>query len=156
MAQGIGTLQTTEMVGRGSIGKAIGGAGGDVERVEDAQAIQQIGDRAGEACLGAGGKIPEQAAKSMAPGLLPREQVQTLEGLFHRLMGREAGPFVMTVRSTQIGLEQVGAGLGQPVLGAIRHGGPVVGSECHNSAGAAGSSIGIWSACRACSWAERR
>ena len=76
MAQGTGTLQAPEMVGRGSIGKAIRVAGGDVERVENAQAIGEVADGGREARPGAGGKIPEQPAQSLAPRLLPLGQVQ--------------------------------------------------------------------------------
>jgi hypothetical protein len=45
MAKGVVALQTTEMVGRGSIREAIGIAGGDVESIENAKAILQIAHR---------------------------------------------------------------------------------------------------------------
>jgi hypothetical protein len=42
MAQGVVALEPAEVVGGGSIGEAIGVAGGDVEGVEDPQAIVEI------------------------------------------------------------------------------------------------------------------
>ena len=73
-------------------------------------------------------RVPAGRSRNSLPSPWPHaccpwDRCSPLEGLLHRLMGREAGPFVMAVRRTQIGLEQVGAGLGQPFLGAIRHGG---------------------------------
>lgn len=76
MVQGIGTLQRTERVSRGSIRKAIDGADGDGERIQHAQAVGQVADRFGQTCLGTGRKIPEQPAQSMTPSLLTLRQMQ--------------------------------------------------------------------------------
>jgi hypothetical protein len=46
-------------------------------------------------------------------------EVQTLEGLLHRLMASKAGPFMVAGGSAHSGQLQIGLGLMQPVGGTI-------------------------------------
>jgi len=73
------------MVGGSSIRKAIGVTGGDVEGIEDPQAIFQIGNSLAQCLPIRRGQIKEGPAKAMAPGLLTTLQMQSLERLFHSL-----------------------------------------------------------------------
>ncbi len=63
----------------------------------------------------------------MTPGLLPQLEVQPLERLLHRLMAGEAGPFMVPRPGAHPRQRQIGAGLLQPVGGAV-HGGILAGA----------------------------
>ena len=49
-------------------------------------------------------------------------EMQGFEGLLHGLMAGEAGPLVVAVLGTELGLGQIGMGLMQPVAGAVHAG----------------------------------
>jgi len=83
------------MVCWGTIRKAIGVSGGDVEGIKDPQAIFQIGNSLGQRQPIWRWQITEGAAEAMAPGLLTTLQMQSLERLFHRLMASKTGPFMV-------------------------------------------------------------
>jgi antitoxin (DNA-binding transcriptional repressor) of toxin-antitoxin stability system len=83
------------MIGRGTVGQAIGVARWDVERIQDAQTILQIAD-AGRQGEGNGRRqIAPRTPDAVAPCLLALGKVQTLQGLLHPLVAGEAGPFVV-------------------------------------------------------------
>jgi hypothetical protein len=63
----------------------------------------------------------------MTPGLLPQLEVQPLERLLHRLVAGEAGPFMVLRPGAHPRQRQIGAGLLQPVGGAV-HGGILTGA----------------------------
>jgi len=122
MAKGVVALQTTEMIGGGSVREAIRVAGGDVQRVEDSQTVLQIRNYGRQIRCHVFGQIAIGTAKPMTPHLLAQMQVQGLERLLHSLMGREAGPFVMARFCAQARLIQIGTCLMKLVGGAV-HGG---------------------------------
>ena len=83
------------MVGRGPIGQAIGVARRDLEGIQDAQTVLQIAD-AGRQLSGDGRRqIAPGASEAVAPRLLTMAQVQTFQGLLHRLVASKAGPFMV-------------------------------------------------------------
>jgi hypothetical protein len=119
MAQGVVALEPPEVVGWGSIGQAMGGAGGDVESNEDPQAIFEIAHGGGQGGGDRRRQIPIRSAQAMAPHLLAVVQVQALEGLLHGLMASKTGPLVMPSGGAHPRQLQIGPGLIQPVGGTI-------------------------------------
>lgn len=87
----------------------------DMERIENPQTILEIWHRLCEGRCRFRRQIPEGPAEAMPPHLLAQVQVESLEGLFHRLMGGEAGPFVMPGLGAHPSLVEIGLGLMQPV-----------------------------------------
>jgi hypothetical protein len=115
MAEGVLALQAAEMIGGSTFRQAIGVAGGDVEGVEDPEAILQIRHLSIES-LGHGRRqIAEGAAEAMTPALLTMVQMQRLQGFFHGLMTGKTSPLVVASAGAQLGLSQVGLGLMQPI-----------------------------------------
>ena len=107
------------MVRRGPIGQAIGVARRDIQRIQDAQTVLQVAD-AGRQCGEDGRRqIAAGAPEAVTPRLLAMAQVQTLQGLLHRLVAGEAGPFMVAGGGADSGQLQVGLGLMQPVGGTI-------------------------------------
>lgn len=119
MAACVFALKTSKVIDWSAIRKAIGVAGGDVERIENAQPILKIRHRRGQGSDGLGGQIPEGATQAMAPHLLPQVKMQRFESLSHRLMGGKAGPFVMPRLGAHTGQIQIGHRLMQPVGGTV-------------------------------------
>lgn len=119
MAAGVLALKTAKVIDWGSVRKAIGVARGDVKGIKDAQAVLQIRHRFCQGRRRVSGQVAEGPTQTMPPDLLAQMQVEGLEGLLHRLMGSEAGPFVVTSVSAHPCLIQVGLGLMQPVSGAV-------------------------------------
>lgn len=91
MAACVFALKKPKVIDGGTIGKAIGVAGGDVEGIENAQPILKIRHRRGQGSDGLGGQIPEGATQAMAPHLLPQVKMQRLESLFHHLLMQPVG-----------------------------------------------------------------
>ena len=121
MAECVVALQTAEVVGGGPIRKAIRITGWDVESIEDAKPILQIRHGLAEFSGSGGGQIAKGSTQPMAPDLLAEAEVKRLQGLLHRLMAGEAGPFVMTRPGSYQGLVQIGGRLVQPVSGTVHH-----------------------------------
>ena len=62
MTEGVFALQPAEIIGRGTVGKAIGVARGDVQRIEDAQAVFQIADAGSAIVAATHGLVPGERA----------------------------------------------------------------------------------------------
>jgi hypothetical protein len=121
MEKSVVALQTAEVVIRGPVRKTVRATGGDVEGIKDAQPILQIRHGLAKFRGSGGGEIAKGSAQPMAPDLLAEAEVKRLQGLLHRLMAGEAGPFVMTRPGTDQGLVQIGGRLVQPVSGTVHH-----------------------------------
>ena len=119
MAQGIVALEPAEVISRGPIGQAIGVAGGDVEGIEDPQAIFEIWHRFTQGGRHKGREIPQRPAQAMAPLLLPMMQVQAFESFLHGLMAGKASPFVVASGGAHPRQLQIGPGLMQPISGTV-------------------------------------
>jgi hypothetical protein len=77
MTKGVLALQPAKMIGRGTVGQAIGVARWDAQRIQDAQTILQIAD-AGRLGEGNGRRqIAPQTPEAVAPCLLAMGKVQT-------------------------------------------------------------------------------
>ncbi len=74
------------MVGRGTIGQAIGVARRDVKRIQDAQTVLQIADADRQGGGDGRRQFAPGAPEAVAPRLLAMAEVQTFQGLLHRLM----------------------------------------------------------------------
>jgi len=109
------------MISGSSIRKAIGVTRRDVHRIKNPQPIDEIGYRRLHPLLHGVRQVPEQTAQSVPPDLLTRREMEPLEGLLHRLVGRETGPFVVPMGRTQFSLGKILPGLVQPVSGAVGH-----------------------------------
>ena len=120
MEKGLFTLQSAEMLARCAFWIAVGIAGWDVEAIEQPQAVLQI--RRGIRLPIPLWQSSPEPREGVPPGLLPQGQVQPFEGLLHRLVRREAGPFMAAGLLRLIGLIQITQGLLQPVGRSIRHG----------------------------------
>ena len=83
------------MVGQGPVGQAIGVAGRDIQRIQDAQTVLQIADAGRQGGADGRRQITAGAPEAVAPSLLAMGQLRTLQGLLHRLMAGEAGPFMV-------------------------------------------------------------
>ena len=95
MTVGVVALKPAEMVGRGTTGQAIGVARRDVKGIEDAQAVLQIADAGRQGDGDGQWQVAPGAPEAVASRLLVMAQVQTFEGLLHRLMTGEASPFMV-------------------------------------------------------------
>jgi hypothetical protein len=115
MAEGVLALQAAEVVRGSTFRQAIGIAGGDVQGVEDPEAILQVLHLGGEGLGDGGRQIAEGTAEAMAPALLAMVKMQRLKGFFNSLMAGETSPLVMAGAGAELGLGQVGPGLMQPI-----------------------------------------
>jgi hypothetical protein len=95
MTKGVLALQPAEMVGRGTVGQAIGVARRDVQRIQDAQAVLQIADAGRQGDGDGRWQIAPRTPEAVAPRLLAMGEVQTLQCLLHRLVAGEASPFMV-------------------------------------------------------------
>jgi hypothetical protein len=95
MTKGVLALQPAEMVGRGTVGQAIGVARRDVQRIQDAQAVLQIADAGRQGDGDGRWQIAPRTPEAVALRLLAMGEVQTLQGLLHRLVAGEASPFMV-------------------------------------------------------------
>ena len=96
MAACIFALKTPKVINGGSIRTTIGVAGGDVERIENAQPIFKMRHRRGQSSDGLGGQIPEGATQAMAPHLL----IQIGVGLVQPVGGAVHGGIVAGIPRT--------------------------------------------------------
>ena len=107
------------MIGGSTFRKAIGVSGWDVEGIQNPKPIFQIIDGLGEPICEIRWQIPKRPPQSMAPTLLPLLQVESFQGLFNRLMGREACPFMVPSVRAELSLRQIGLRLMQPIPGTV-------------------------------------
>lgn len=130
MTKGVVALQAAAVIGGSALRQAIGIAGGDVQGVEDPEAILQVWHLGGEGLGDGGRQIAERTAEAMAPALLAVVKMQGLQGFCHRLMAGETSPLVVAGAGAELGLGlgQVGQGLMQSIGGAI-HGCSLVQGE---------------------------
>jgi hypothetical protein len=111
MGNGVLTLQTPEMIGGGSLRKAIGIARWDVQGIQNTKAVFEVSHLPLQGAAHLLRQIPQRSSKTMAPTLLAVEQMQGLEGLLSRLMAGEASPLVVPRIRTKPGLRKIRLGL---------------------------------------------
>jgi len=115
MGQSVRTLKVTEVITGSTVWKTIGMTGGDVQRIENPHAFHKLGHLGFHALLNSVRQIPKQPSQAVAPDLLVVLQMQTLECLLDSLVGCKAGPFMVSMGSTQLGLLKILMSLVQPV-----------------------------------------
>ena len=115
MADGVGALETAEVIGGCPFWKAIGVSGRNVQGIENTQTVFQIGHRLRQLLIERCRKIPERAPQAMTPALLALLKMRSLQRFFNSLMRSKTGPFMMTCIGTELGLGQISLCLMEPV-----------------------------------------
>ena len=113
MEEGLLALQFAEMLAWCAFRIAIRVSGWNVETIQDPKLVFQVPRRIWTPVTGRQG-APE-AREGVAPGLLPKSQMDRLERFFRRLVGGETGPLVAAGSHRLLRLFQIPLGLIQPV-----------------------------------------